>query len=254
MSILSFFDKEAIVARRVSTGLRVVQVVLAAMLLGTTVLAVVWVGGSNGLGLIDGPALSRVGLDMQENNAVPSESVVLPNEYGVATAAAGNGYTGGINGTLTEHDASQSPDGIGPGDGTSEFYGQEAHLSFWALTRTQHASWVAVRVAPLIGLILIWAVLLLLVRDIGRGGGFTTRTARRLTGIGLLLAIGLPVVQLARWLVARWLVESSTAAPIANAADLRISLWPVAVGLVLVVVAVAWREAARMREDLAGLV
>lgn len=239
---------------RVATGLRVVQVVLAAMLVGTTVLAVAWIGGSNGLGLVSGGTLGHVGLELQENNSVPSEPVVLPNKYGVSTAAAGNAYTGGINGTLTEHDASQSPQGIGPGDGTSEFYGQEAHLSFWALTRTQHASWVAVRVAPLFGLILIWGTLLLLVRDIGRGRGFTTRTARRLTGIGLLVAVGMPVIQVSRWLVARWLVESSTAAPIANAADLRVALWPIAVGLVLVVVALAWREAARMRDDLAGLV
>ena len=237
-----------------TTGLRAVQVVLAAMLVGTTLLAVAWIGGYNGAGVLPSRVLSTLGLELMESNAVPSEPVVLPNKYGVATAAAGNAFTGGINGTLTQHDASQSPDGIGPGDGTSEFYGQEAHLSFWALTRSQHAAWVAVRVAPLLGLVLIWWTLLVLVRDIGRGSGFTTRTARRLTGIGLLLAIGMPVVQLARWAVARWLVESSTAAPIANAPDLRIALWPIAVGLVLVVVAVAWREAARMRDDLAGLV
>jgi hypothetical protein len=189
-----------------------------------------------------------------DSNAVPNELVVLPNKLGVATAAAGNGYTGGINGTLAQYDASQSPQGIRPGDGTSEFYGDEAHLSFWALTRPQHAAWVAARVAPLLGLILIWWVVLMLVRDIGRGVGFTARTARRLTGLGLLLAIGMPVVQLARWAVARWLVESSTAAPIANAVDLHIALWPIAIGLVLFVLAVAWREAARMRNDLAGLV
>jgi hypothetical protein len=239
---------------RATTGLRAVQLVVAAMLVGTTVLAVAWIGGYNGVGVLPGSTLDTVGLELLESNAVPSEPVVLPNRYGVATAAAGNQVTGGINGTLTEHDASQNPNGIRPGDGTTEFYGQEAHLSFWAMTRSQHAAWVAVRVAPLIGLILIWWTLLMLVRDIGRGRGFTTRTARRLTGIGLLLGIGMPVVQLARWTVARWLVESSTAANIANAADLRIELWPIAVGLVLIVVAFAWREAARMRGDLEGLV
>ncbi len=57
-----------------------------------------------------------------------------------------------------------------------------------------------------------------------------------------------------RWIVARWLVESSTAAEIAGPVSGTVSVWPVAVGLVLLVVALAWREAAGMRRDLQGLV
>ncbi len=93
-----------------------------------------------------------------------------------------------------------------------------------------------------------------MVRDIRRGRGFTTKTARRIAGMGILIGLGIPLVQLTRLLVARWLVESSTAARIADAAPATISLWPLAVGLVLMVVALAWREASTMRSDLQVLV
>lgn len=181
------------------------------MLASTSLLAVAWIGGYNGVGIL--PPLPTA-LGLHETAGVPSEPVIVHGEPGVATVAAANAVTGGINGTLTEYDASSTPDGIGPGDGTSEFYGSSAHLSFWALTAPQHAAWVAVRVVPLLGAAVVWGLLLLLVRDIRRGHGFTTRAARRIAGIGLL----------------------------------------VAVGLVLMVVALAWREAAGMRRDLEGLV
>lgn len=236
-----------------SSSLTVVQFILAAMLASTSMLAAAWIGGYNGIGVIP-PLPQTLGLDLHETNGVPSEAVLVQGEPGVATVRAANAITGGINGTLAEQDASDDPDGILPVDGTSEFYGNRAHLSFWATTPSQHTAWVAVRVAPLVGGAVIWWLLLLMVRDIRRGQGFTTRTARRITGIGLLLALGLPLVQVVRWVVARWLVESSTAARIANPESVNVSLWPIAVGLVLMVVALAWREAAEMRGDLQGLV
>ena len=237
-----------------SSGLALVQSFLAVMVASTGLLAVAWITGYNGLGVL--PALPhRLELSVQEVDAVPSEPVVVQGRAGVATAAAANAITGGVNGTLTNRDASHDPNGsAGPGSGTSEFYGNQAFLSFWALSTPQHVSWVAVRVAPLLGLTLIWWLLLAMVRNIRRGHGFTARTAKRIAGIGLLLALGMPLTQLLRWIVARWLVESSTATGIADPAPISLALWPVAVGMVLLVVALSWGEAARMRDDLQGLV
>ena len=234
-----------------SSSLAAVQVFLAVMLASTSLLAVAWIGGYNGIGIL--PRLPQ-SLSLNEFNSVPNEAVVIHGEPGVATAAAGNAITGGIDGTLSQHDASQSPNVISPGDGTSEFYGNRAFLSFWAVTSLQHSAWVAVRVAPLVGGAVIWWALFLVVRDIRRGHGFTTKTARRIAGMGIVLGLGMPLVQVTRLLVARWLVESSTAAQIAEAAPVTVSLWPIAVGLVLMVVALAWREASTMRSELQGLV
>lgn len=237
-----------------SSSLAAVQFILAAMLASTSLLAIAWITGANGVGILP-PLPEPLGLNVAETtNGLPSEEVVVHGELGLATVMAANAITGGINGTIHEHDASSNPTGIGPGDGTTEFYGNRASLSFWALTPAQHAAWVAVRVLPLVGSAAIWGFLLLMVRDIRRGLGFTTRTARRIAGIGLLIAVGMPLVQVMRWIVARWLVESSTAAEIADPVAGTVSLWPVAVGLVLLVVALAWREAAGMRRELQGLV
>lgn len=236
-----------------SSILRAVQVLISMMLVGTSLLALAWMTGYNGFGVL--PRLPEaVGLRLQEVNGVPSEPVLVDGAAGVATAAAGNAITGGINGTLADHDVSDSTSGIRPGDGTSEFYGNQAHLSFWALTKVQHVAWVAVRVVPLVGVAAVWWLLFLLVGGIRRGSGFTAMASRRIATIGLVLAAGTPVVQVARWLVAKWLVESSTAASIADPVSLRVALWPIVVGVVVMVVAVAWREAAKMRTDLQGLV
>jgi hypothetical protein len=123
-----------------------------------------------------------------------------------------------------------------------------------ALTGTQHAAWVAVRALPALGLAVIWWLLFRVVQGVRGRGGFTRSVARRMWAIGVLVAVGLPLVQVLRWEVARWLVESSSAARIATVPALDLDLWPFAVGLVILVMASTWREAASMRDDLAGLV
>jgi hypothetical protein len=143
---------------------------------------------------------------------------------------------------------------IRSGDGTAEFYGNLAGLSFWAPTWAQHAAWVAVRALPAAGLAVIWWLLSRTVHDVRRNRGFTPRIPRRLRVVGALVLLGVPLLQLARWGVARWLVETSTASGIADVPALRLEVWPFATGLVILVLASAWRETVRMREDLEGLV
>lgn len=219
-----------------------VQAGLLTLVVTTGLLLAAWVLGYNALGLVPGSELPYA-LRSSEFNAVPSEPVLVQGRAGVATAAAANHLTGGIPAGVVRQ-----------GDGTSEFYGNQAYLSFWALTRAQHAAWVGVRALPLLGMTVVWWLLFRIVADVRRGVGFTRPTGRRMGAIGVLVLLGLPLAQVLRWQVSRWLVESSTAADIASVPPLHVAVWPFAVGLVILVIASAWQEAARMRADLEGLV
>ena len=131
------------VARRSRSVLALVQAVLLVLAVGTGLAFAAWMLGVNGLGLVGGsqlPVQFRTG----GSNAVPSEAVLVGGKEGLATVIAANREAGGI-----------PTRAVRPGDGTSEFYGNEAFLSFWALTWTQHAAWVAVRALPTLGLALI---------------------------------------------------------------------------------------------------
>ena len=184
---------------------------LAALAVASALLFAAWLLGYNGFGVVDGAHLPlRVA---QTTNAVPSELVEVRGPAGVATVTAANAVTGGV------------PNGeIHPGDGTSEFFGNQAGLSFWSLTGPQHLAWVGVRAVPALGLAVIWWLLARLVRDQRRGSGFHRRTAVRMAAIGALLLVGMPAVQIARWLVARWLIDSSSAARIVTVGP-RWSAW-----------------------------
>jgi hypothetical protein len=243
LSIPSIIDKELVsVARRSRSTASFAQVALLALCATTGLVFAAWVLGLNGLGLVSGAELPSQ-LTMSDSNGAPSEVVLVQGEEGLATVVAGNRII---------HDAQKGP--IQPGSGWTEFYGNEAFLSFEASTDSQHVAWFAVRALPSLGLAVIWWLLFRVVRDVGQGGGFSIVVARRLRLIGLLVLVGMPVLQLGRQAVAEWLVESSNAARIADVPPLHLDVWPFAVGLVILVMASAWREVAGMREDLDGLV
>jgi hypothetical protein len=70
-----------------------------------------------------------------------------------------------------------------------------------------------------------------------------------------LAAQAVPTVEVvSRWLVARWLLATSTAGDLAEIPPVKIAIWPVAVAAVLVVLAIAGLEGGRMRRELEGLV
>ncbi len=225
------------VARRRS-GLVVVQGVLLALCAGSAAVFAAWLLGFNGLGLVGGDLPERVA----GANAVMSEQVLVQGQAGVATVAAANAQIPSLDGA---HEA---------GDGASEFYGNQARLAFWSPSWSEHAAWVAARALPALGLAALWWLLFRVVHDVQAGAGSDRRTTVRLRLVAGLVVVGVPGVELLRWLVARWLVESSTAARVADVPALHLDLWPFAVGLVIWVIASLWEEAARMREDLAGLV
>ncbi|HEX8768099.1 MAG TPA: hypothetical protein VF714_07000, partial [Jatrophihabitans sp.] len=129
-----------------------------------------------------------------------------------------------------------------------------ARVSFWAPTDPQRWAWVGSHGAPAAGMALMWLLLARIVRSVRRGEGFGKSTTRRILIVAALVGVGVPVVQVSQWLVARWLLATSAAGDLAEIPRVEIEIWPVAVAAVLVVLAVAWLEAGRMRRDLEGLV
>jgi hypothetical protein len=224
------------------SALGFVQATLAVLLVGSSLAAAMWVVGYNGFQVVE---TAELPLRLGEGpwNALPYEPVHVRGPAGVATAAAGNraiSWTGEVE--------------VRAGDGTSEFFGSEANLSFLGLTTLQRLAWSGVRIAPVIGLAFLWWLLFWIVGRVRRGHGFERAVSTRITLIGLLVTIGAPAIEVLRWQVARWLIETSTASDIAAPADTHFGLAPVAIGLAILVVGYAWREAIRMREDLDGLV
>ncbi|MCL8024661.1 DUF2975 domain-containing protein [Nocardioides bruguierae] len=223
----------------------VVQGLCLALAALSLVGSLAWVLGPNGADVVP---LYRLGeaIGTSEQNTVAHEAVVVSGRAGVATAAAANEALA----PQREADAtSASPSGF------VEFYGAQAQLSFWGLGRWESLAWTGTRALPLLGLSLIWLLLALTMRDVRRGDVFTTRVARRVAVIGGLVLVGVPVTAVLRQVLAVHLVESSWAADIADAAPAAlVPWWSVVVGLVLLVLATAWREAAVMRRDLEGLV
>lgn len=86
----------------------------------------------------------------------------------------------------------------------------------------------------------------------GEAGPATAAAANDI--VGLLVLLGAPTLIVAKWRVAVWLVESSTASAIADAAPLSVPWWPIAVGLMVLMIAGVWRQTVSMREDVEGLV
>ena len=118
------------------------------------------------------------------------------------------------------------------------------------------AGWlVAIALIPA-GLAWLWWTLSRMVGSARRGDPFTHRNARRLAVAGALVALGPTFALLAQQAVLRWMLARSTAV---EKADIwfrweSVPLWPLGVGLALLVLAAVWRHGVAMREDLEGLV
>jgi hypothetical protein len=228
------------VEKTMRAGMYALQLALLVVSVGSAVVFAVWILSYNGFGLVQGGWLPDA-LASSDVNAVPYEPVLVQGDIGVATAAAAQDAIGG--GLV----------GIAP-PGASEFYGNTAFLSFWSMTFAQHLAWTAVRALPMLGMAVIFWLMFTLVRDVRNGKAFTRKVAGYLGIIGVIAVLGSPLLQVARWLVARWLVETSTAADIAAATPLSLAVWPIVLGLVVLVAGFAWREAVVIKEDMEGVV
>lgn len=221
----------------------VVEAALGGLAVLSLLLALFWVLGGNGLGFAYGDRTPHSFLATQ---AVPTVDVRVLGAIGLSTAVAAE----------QAMDIEDGPNGTMGADGSAyaDVIGNSAQVSFWAPTFLQRWAWVASHAAPAAGLALIWLLLARIVRSVRRGEGFGRSTTRHMLIVAALVGVGVPLVQVSQWLVARWLLSTSTAAGLAEVPPVRIAVWPVAVAVVLVVLAVAWQEAGRMRRELEGLV
>lgn len=129
----------------------------------------------------------------------------------------------------------------------------EAELSFWNPTRSQRASWAAAETfGPLLALAGIWTVYGL-VHSTRVGDPFTTENEHRLWLLAGIVAIGGTLDGLVTGVVDTLLIEHSAAADLVRASS-ELSAFPIAVGLLLAMLALVWRIGIRMREDLEGTI
>lgn len=141
-------------------------------------------------------------------------------------------------------------------DGLDDVVGHVGQLTFWDPGMLSRTAWlVALALIP-VGLAWLWWTLSRMVGSARRGDPFTHRNARRLAVAGVLVALGPTFALLAQQVVLRWMLDGSTAA---GKADIwfrweSVPLWPLGVGLALLVLAAVWRHGVAMREDLEGLV
>jgi hypothetical protein len=222
----------------------VVEVALGVLGVLSLLLALFWIVGGNGLGFVGGDRTPDSFLAAQ---AVPTVDVRVRGEIGLSTAAAASKAMG------PARDTSNGTVGA-DGSAYAEFIGNSAQVSFWTPTSLQRWAWVASHAAPAAGMAVIWLLLARIVRSVRRGEGFGKSTTRRILIVAALVGVGVPLVQVSQWLVARWLLATSAARNVAEIPPVKVAIWPVAVAVVLVVLAVAWLEGGRMRRELEGLV
>lgn len=223
--------------RRSAVGVvQVLALVLAAI---SAAWALAWLLGPNGFNVIPVYRLGNA-LTWSDANGMPYEAVTVDGEAGDQTAAAATEIVGGLSDTAN-------------GTVGSTFFGDESYVVLY-VSSAKEFLWMAVRALPLLGVAAIWWLVARILGDIRRGDGFAKKVERRIIAIGALVAVGSPLATFAQWKVADWLVSGSSGGEIATAAPLSINLSVVAMGLVVVAIGVAWREAASMRRELAGLV
>lgn len=225
---------------RPHTWVSIVALVLAAL---SALYAVILLIGANGLGWVFSGPGERLGQWWPDAFTVPSVPVHVLGEAGVATAAAANAQLP----SLTSFENGAPP-------GAAEFFGDTAHISVWGWELGPQLLWLGVRVLPALGLAYVWWLLFRIARDARGQGAWSSRTARRLRIMALLVGVGGPLAALSHWLVDRSLLEASTAADVARMTDLQIPWWTVVVGLALLMAATLVDRATVMADDLEGLV
>lgn len=82
-------------------------------------------------------------------------------------------------------------------------------VQFISMTWWQQMAFVALHVAPLLVMAVLWWSLASVVRQSRSESVFTEANARRLTLAGLVIAVGAPLLSLTTWGLYRWVVETS---------------------------------------------
>jgi hypothetical protein len=134
--------------------------------------------------------------------------------------------------------------------------GRVGELAFWDPSWLPRGVWLAAGVAAWLGLAWLWWTLARIAGSARRGDPFHHHNARRIAIAGGLVFAG-PALLLAIRQAALWLMLEESSASGKATLWFRwewLPLWPLGVGLALLVLAVVWRRGVAMRDDLEGLV
>jgi hypothetical protein len=140
--------------------------------------------------------------------------------------------------------------------GFGDRVGRVGELAFWDASLVPRMVWLGAGAAAWLGLAWLWWTLATIAGSARSGDPFHHRNARRLAIAGGLVFAG-PALLLAIRQAALWLMLEESSA--SGKATLWfqwewLPLWPLGVGLALLVLAVVWRRGVAMRDDLEGLV
>lgn len=223
--------------------MRGVEWVLRGLAVISLLTSLVWVLGSMGIGLIYEAAPVRdaaQSIDLEAASGYPSAAVEPEREVVMGILRSG---------------ALPVSDGAPPGGFAELSVAFDVHL--YEPSLAQRLAYVGLQTGLALGVAWLWWSLATLVAASRRNDPFSPANARRLRGLGLLVAIGGPAYVVGTWLVLRWLVGTSE---LADTVLLRGLAWgdlpwvATGAGLALLVLAAVWRRGSEMRRELEGLV
>jgi hypothetical protein len=131
------------------------------------------------------------------------------------------------------------------------------HVYLQGITTTQRICYLALHLLVYVAVALIAVGLARLVAASRAETPFTTRNARILQGVGVLVLVGAPLVSFAEWATLRWMVTSSSLADRTAFRDYgfaSLPFWTMLVGASVLVLADVWKRGVAMADDVRGLV
>ncbi len=106
---------------------------------------------------------------------------------------------------------------------------------------------------PLVAIVALF-LLYRVVSSVSSGSPFTAQNGKRLWWLALLIGLGGMAAAVATSLADRFLISRSAAASVFRTDYLSIPFWPVILGLIIAVVALAWSRGTALEEDQEGLI
>ena len=127
-------------------------------------------------------------------------------------------------------------------------------VTFWAPTAGQRLQYLVGPLLVAVTALVVMALLLFVARSQRRGEPFTLTNARRVSAIGVVVAVGGTLAPVVTQMAHSSLLEATAAGPLVRTNEFTLSFLWVAVGLVVASVGEVFRRGVALREDLDGLV
>lgn len=229
------------------SGTRLVEGVLWLVAAASSVWALLWVLGTNGLQWIGAGSVPQW-LEHGDRYGVTSWTGSPTTRVEVQPPAVNDILAGYSN--LNSGVPGEAPQGF------AELYAG-SFISLLTPSSTQRFWYLVAEVLVFVAIAAIAGTLARMVASARSESPFTQANVRRLRFIGVLLLVGAPLASLTEWLCLKSMVGSSTLAEQVQTPDYRfidVPLWTMAVGAAVLVLAAVWRRGVRMAYDVQGLV